>query len=351
MNASTHSMLPLRRFIAAGLAAVLCCASAPPALAVDFTWDNTAGGNWSDPNNWTPGGGPPTTLGNTAHIDNDALNNVTVFLDINAAINSLTVDLSDTLSFNDGFDLNVNSGTFLNNGQIDLNSSGSLTDLLIGGSITLGGSGEIVMGNNANNRILASTSQIVTHASTHTIRGAGQLLSDLGGMINDGTITAIGSTALTINPATQGFTNTGTMQAMGTGGFVFDGTGGGIDTFTNTGQIIDILAGSKLDLINNAVVSGGTLAVTGSGVINPLGVGGVILEGVTITDTDTASATVVQGDDQLVTIVTGLTNDGKWEMNSTGSATVTPPSRRAAPARLSWATTPTTAFSRHFHRS
>ena len=169
--------------------------------------------------------------------------------------------------------------------------------------------------------------------------------------INDGTITAIGSTALTINPATQGFTNTGTMQAMGTGGFVFDGTGGGIDTFTNTGQIIDILAGSKLDLINNAVVSGGTLAVTGSGVINPLGVGGVILEGVTITDTDTASATVVQGDDQLVTIVTGLTNDGKWEMNSTGSATVTPPSRRAAPARLSWATTPTTAFSRHFHRS
>ena len=87
------------------------------------------------------------------------------------------------------------------------------------------------MGDNANNRILSSLSQIVTHAAPHTIRGGGQLLFNNGGMINQGTIIADALTPMTINPATQAFANRGTMQATGTGGFVFDGSSSGFDTF------------------------------------------------------------------------------------------------------------------------
>ena len=197
-----------------------------------------------------------------------------------------------------------------NNGTWNMNSTGSFTDLTFAGGITLGGSGEVVMGNQDNNRIFTNNTTL-TQGVNHTIQGAGQLLADTGGMVNLGAIIADQATALTIDPNGLGFTNEGTMQATGAGGFVFNA-----GTFTNTGQTIEVLTGSKLDLNGGVTVVGGTLSTTETGVINVKGSAtNLELNNVTI------ASTVNQGDGFDAEINGGLTNNGTWNMNSTGSMT------------------------------
>ena len=128
-------------------------------------------------------------------------------------------------------------------------------------------------------------------------------------MINQGTIIADLLTALTINPSGSQFTNQGVMQATGAGGFVFDN-----GSFTNTGQTIQILDGSKLDA-DDVTISGGTLHTSGSGVIN-LGV----TSATNLTNV-TLDGDVRQANDDDTTVTGGLTNNGTWQLNSTGSAT------------------------------
>ena len=52
----------------------------------------------------------------------------------------------------------------------------------------------------------------------HEIRGAGQLLANTGGMLNQGTIIADGDNTLTIHPNARGFENRGGVLATGAGG-------------------------------------------------------------------------------------------------------------------------------------
>ena len=189
------------------------------------------------------------------------------------------------------------------------------------------------MSNSANNGILTDGNTL-TQAAGHTIQGAGRLLDDTGGMVNQGTIIADEATAITIDPNALGFTNQGTMQSTGAGGFVFDGgtftnqgtmqaTGAGgfvfnSGTFTNTGQTIDVQAGSKLDINAGVTIDGGTLQSTGTGVIN-------VLSSFTNTaslNNVTTEGTVVQGDNREIDITGVLTNNATWQMNSAGSGTV-----------------------------
>ena len=197
-----------------------------------------------------------------------------------------------------------------NNGTWNMNSTGGNTDLTFAGGITLGGNGEVVMSDQSKNRFLTNNTTL-TQAANHTIKGAGQLLVNTGGMVNQGTIIADQATAITIDPNGLGFTNQGTMQATGAGGFVFNP-----GTFTNTGQTIEVLTGSKLDLNGGATVVGGTLSTTGTGVINVKGSSTDLeLNDVTI------ASTVNQGDGFDAEINVGLTNNGTWNMNSTGGNT------------------------------
>jgi len=117
-----------------------------------------------------------------------------------------------------------------NKGTIHLNSTGGNTILNFnGGDQTITGTGTIVMSNNATNRILSSSSTL-THGAGHTIRGAGNLLQNSGGMVNKGTIIADQSTALTIDPNALGFSNEGTITASGSSVIVL---GLGSDSMTN----------------------------------------------------------------------------------------------------------------------
>jgi hypothetical protein len=157
------------------------------------------------------------------------------------------VTLSGTVVQGNNQDATVSSG-LTNNATWNMNgSSTSYTDITFNGDITLGGSGEIVMSNNWYNRLQTDGSTL-TQGAGHTIRGAGQLLFNTGGMINQGTLVAegTGTNTLRINPSALGFDNQGTMTASGTAGiYVLDETG---TDFTTSGTVT-VDAGSTFQIV------------------------------------------------------------------------------------------------------
>ncbi|MEL6396947.1 MAG: hypothetical protein AAFQ71_13230 [Planctomycetota bacterium] len=182
-------------------------------------------------------------------------------------------------------------------------SSAATTDLSFVGSQMLSGSGEFLMNDDAGNRVLANGS-VLTQAAGHTIRGAGSILLNNGGIINEGSILAQGGTALVIDPGVQGFVNDGVVRAEGGGGLLLQG--GVYDNNT----AIEVANGSQLRIGSSAVIEGGRLTSTGSGVILPLS--GADLTGVNVT----SGSRVVQSQSQPVEIRQGLVNDAVWEVNS-----------------------------------
>ncbi len=153
------------------------------------------------------------------------------------------------------------TGLFTNSGTISLNSAGNSTDLIMmGGDVTLSGTGTLSLSNFSTNRIYGvATSDRLINAAGHTIQGSGQLGLGLMGFTNHGTVIANQSNALVVNPSSSGATNTGTFRA--TNGATLNVTGG---TFTNTGGTIEALTGSTVRF-DSAVVAGGTLSSTGTG--------------------------------------------------------------------------------------
>src|SRR5262249_15916342 len=79
--------------------------------------------------------------------------------------------------------------TFTNNHTWSMQSVGNLTDFYCAGMASLAGNGSISMSDNGNNRIVTDNT-VCTNGPQHTIHGAGQLLVNTGGMINNGTIVA-----------------------------------------------------------------------------------------------------------------------------------------------------------------
>jgi len=137
---------------------------------------------------------------------------------------SISIGTGDSLSFNDGRDLTITgvgagpSGAVINNGNILMNSVGSITDLKFEGDITLTGTGTITMSDHANNRILGNGGTL-THDTSHTIQGAGQLGVSTMGFINKGTIDATQVTVqLKIDPNSNDFVNQGTLRSTGSAG-------------------------------------------------------------------------------------------------------------------------------------
>src|SRR6202790_915198 len=112
------------------------------------------------------------------------------------------------------------SGTYTNNGDISLNSSGSLTDLQLvgGGTVTLSGSGRVTMSNLTRNRIWspgATTALVI--GPNQVVPGAGQIGLGVTTITNNGTIHANDSAELTLAPNATGFTNNNLIQTTGAG--------------------------------------------------------------------------------------------------------------------------------------
>ncbi|MCP5064975.1 MAG: hypothetical protein GY946_00290, partial [bacterium] len=216
-----------RLFVLSILAALGIGSSAAAATITATFTDLGATSNWNDAANWSTVFVPNNGNGSDDYdvvVDGDTSRLSDAFASTDFSILSLRLDanlvgLADSLALNNTSNLTLTSGGVQNDGRILFNSAGSSTGLIFDGSQSITGSGEIVMGNNSQNEIrgTAATGTIITHGANHTIRGAGDLLDDSGGMINQGTIRAEGTYQLQIDPETgQTFQNDGTMEAAGT---------------------------------------------------------------------------------------------------------------------------------------
>ena len=278
------------------------------------TTDNWKGGsgNWSVSSNWSAG----VPNGNfNVFIDNGNALASPVTLDMNAAINNLTIDSDDGLAISDNHALTVNGSSISNAGSMSLNSSNSATELIIGSStVTLNGGGTLTMGNNANNFIFCSVGTN-TFKNQETIQGAGNIGDGVMTLNNSGTINAnagVGQNSLIIQTS-GGTTNTGTLEATN-GTLILTGVSGG--NVTNTGGTIKASgSGSVVDLKSGVTVTGGTLTTSSGGVIQTPGGHTATLNGVTNSGTYSVN-------DNATTILQGtITNNSSMQLNSSNSFT------------------------------
>ena len=188
------------------------------------------------------------------------------------------------------------------NGSWNLNSVNLNTNLNFAGGTdqTLTGNGEVVMSDKTTNRIITDNT-VLTVDTNQTIRGAGQLLANSGGMINKGTILAQGSNALVIDPNGKGFVQQGTLEAQGSGGLRLNN--GDFD-FTTAGVLVK--NGSALT-ISTATVHDGTITTQNTN-------GATIIQ--STLDNMTIDGKVRQSNGVSNTIKNGLTVNGSWNLNS-----------------------------------
>jgi fibronectin-binding autotransporter adhesin len=201
------------------------------------------------------------------------------------------------------------AGTLTNNGTLTIASVGDNTELLIGSSLTLTGTGTLTMSPRAQNYIFGGG----TLTNQETIQGSGVIGNSNLTLVNSGTIDANQSAAsLTINP-NGGTTNTSTMEATAGGTLVF-----AADSVTNTGvgTILATGTGSVVDF-NGATVIGGTLTTSSGGLMQAYN--GAVFNGVTIS----TGSTVNVLDNNTVNFGAGtITNNGTINLNSVGDNTL-----------------------------
>ncbi len=272
------------------------------ASAIPITWFGGTG-DWGTATNWV--GGVLPAAGDDVIIDsNNGIGSV-VTQNVSASIGSLTIDSGDTLTTSNGISLSLTGGagmTNTNNGTLNLNSFNLNTSLNFAGGTdqTLTGNGEVVMSDKTTNRIITDNT-VLTVDTNQTIRGAGQLLANSGGMINKGAILAQGGNALVIDPNGKGFVQQGTLEAQGSGGLRL--INGDFD-FTTAGVLVK--NGSALT-ISTATVHDGTITTQNTN-------GATIIQ--STLDNMTIDGKVRQNNGVSNTIKNGLTVNGSWNLNS-----------------------------------
>lgn len=197
-----------------------------------------------------------------------------------------------------------NSAGLTNNSTITLNgTSGGVAQFGFTESGTLDGSGEILLVSGDGNSFIGvfpGTPFIFTQDVNHTIRGAGEIVSQ---MINNGTIRAEvqSGSSLTVK---LGITNNGTMEAASGATLRFESTA---DSTQGAGGVISASDGGKVELFF-ADITGGTLNTAGSGEIE--------VETVTLTDVTNSGTLNVPSFDVLTIDGTSFTNNGAVNLNS-----------------------------------
>ena len=209
------------------------------AHAID--WAAVINGNWNDSANWL-GGNVPDALGEDAVLGLSGA--YTVDVTNNFTHGALTISNPDaTLALGSIF--HTLKGDLLNNGTVLINKDGVIfnSHIAFGADAMIAGNGEIVLngvGNSNDAQVISNSGFTVTHASGHTIRGAGLLA---GTMINNGDI--IGDSVV------------GGLELQGT---LTQGAGG------NAGA-----DGGTLQLANGSVTSGGEFITVNGGIIEVSG--------------------------------------------------------------------------------
>ena len=249
---------------------------------------------------------------------NEYLNNVTL-----AAGSNLNVAASNTLNLNT---------VFTNNGTVTINNGSDLRNE--SGTLAINGTGTIILGTGGNNRILGGN---ITFGAGQTVQGTGQLGAN--------------QTIFTINNVFSA--NAGTVLSIDvSGGSGGTGVGNGLGTNANSGMInnstiqstngsslnfesglyensvngvIQALAGSTVNLNNDARILGGTLTSVGTGVINTAG-GNEYLNNVTLSSgshLNVTASNTLQLNNTFVNNGTVTINNGSDLRNEAGTLTIT----------------------------
>jgi fibronectin-binding autotransporter adhesin len=272
----------------------------PPPLTAD-SWTGTAGdNNWGTPGNWSvgvPSSANAVTIGTaTANVN----------LNVNGTFGTLALsNAGDVLNVANNMVLTAD-GNITNNGQLNMNSVGNNTELIVGASgIMFSGTGTLNMSNNTQNLIFgAAAADKLTNSST--IQGSGNIGAGQMALANSGTIDATQSNNLIIQTS-NGDTNTGTLEAT-TGVLILQG-----DTITNTGGTIKS-TGSAVQL-NGVNINGGTLTTTGSGLIHTVSGQGATLENLT------NSGSYQIDNNASTTLIGTITNSKNINLASGGNVT------------------------------
>jgi hypothetical protein len=165
---------------------------------------------------------------------------------------------SGTMAIGDGALLPL-SGTINNSGTIALNSNGGATLLqLIQNGITLQGGGHLVMSDSSANEIVGSLPTVTFTNIDNVISGAGNIGGGSLTLVNNGSIAADGVNALVIDTGSNVVTNSGTLEATGTGGLQV------LSSLANNGLILDQ---SSSILISGDLTGSGQVEIAGNAII------------------------------------------------------------------------------------
>ena len=277
-----------------------------PAAAQTFTWDDDTGDNlWFTDGNWDLAGAP-NGAGDSAVVGAPA----PTLLNGTATVDTLTVTAAGELTLQNSRDLAL-LGDVANDGVITLDGTNSVTEFRTIASLSLTGTGELVIGPNGAStgiNVIGDNNNFgrtLTNGTSHTIRalGAGNLGRDLTNLVNAGTIVSDAGGSLLID-ARNTLDNTGTLATANGGTLTLQGL-----TLDNTGGVIDATNGN-LFLAGNVTLTGdstvvGVLETTGTNTLENL--------------TTAGSIRVTNGSD----LVTGgiLTNNGTITLDGTTSVT------------------------------
>lgn len=302
----------MKKTVAALIA--LTASSAVSAVTLEVQWLG-ASGNWSNAAGWSTATVPIGT--DDVSIDPLGSFSTTVSVNTAATVGNLTIGANDTVAINNNQSLTIDAGagsatvSLGTNSTLALNSVGNATSLILSnGTVTFSGDGKVVLSNNAANRIVGSSSSD-TLINQATIEGAGQIGADVTSISNSGTMRALFSNALTLDPISTGsFINTGTLEAASDGRLVFNA-----GTFNNLGGTIQALSGGKIEINNGATISNGSLSSVGSGTIENLGNGA--LDGVQIPD----GTDLRVNNNTTLTLSNLMSNAGTIQVRSLGNIT------------------------------
>ncbi len=190
---------------------------------------------------------------------------------VDPVVSDLTVAAGSSLVIPDGKALKLD-GTITIDGELRLESAGGTSVLIVRSPVSLDGAGEVVLTDSTDNRFSFNgveaghrlTTSIPIRGATGSVWGLAHGIA----ITNHSTITADGVNPVLINPSNTpvdglaGVINTGTLRAVsGATLMLEDGS------FDNTGGVIEAQNGSTVELQASAVISGGELGSTGSGVL------------------------------------------------------------------------------------
>jgi hypothetical protein len=304
------------------LAAVLMAVQAGISSAQSI-YTGASGGNWNVAGNWSLG--VPTSM-TDARVNNNS-SNVTVLVNVASNVAALTIDAGDAVSINNVQRLGL-FGTLTNNGTLRVDATTGNTYLMPSGTVTLNGTGTIELADTSAsvngwfydvNNVNGAADHIINSA-THTIRGRGTVGTGSSTQItNNGLIHAdVGASPLELIPNASGLINTGTLRASNGGNLILNGSSAR-HTFTNTGAVIEALAGSTITLDSSPKIIGGT--ITGAGeAVSPNAAPGVY-DGVTHNISQTR---IVNG--ARLELIGTITNNSRILVDAIGSSTYVMPS-------------------------